>query len=174
MVLQEGFVMAKKTRTNGYQPKKGITLDWKNQKPPMGGSSVMSREAAEALDTAIKEAQASLTVNLVVLRVSTLEQSKRFYETIGARFSREQHGTGPEHYAATLSCAVFELYPCGSKAPTSGIRLGFRVASVSQVVARAELIGAKVHTPPTTDAWGKFAVIVDPDGNRVELRQPHH
>jgi lactoylglutathione lyase len=110
-------------------------------------------------------------LSLVVLRVADIERSKNFYAIFGLNFVREQHGSGLEHYAAVLNGTVVELYPCGANRPTTGIRLGFLVRSLKDVLAAAETLGAKVHAAPIADAWEAYAVLLDPDGNRVEVRQ---
>ena len=108
-------------------------------------------------------------LNLVVLRVTDLERSKRFYEALGVALVLEKHGGGPEHYAAADSAAVFELYRCGSAPATSTLRIGFRVSSMAAAMSKLELLDAAVVSRPSASAWGLRAVIVDPDGNLVEL-----
>ena len=110
-------------------------------------------------------------LNLIVLRVSDLAKAKRFYHMFGIQFTCEQHGFGPENYAADVGGVVFEIYPCGDKPPSGNVRLGFNVRSMADVSAAAGAMGAAVQTPPASDAQGIRAVFVDPDGNRVEIRQ---
>ena len=52
-----------------------------------------------------------MKLNLLVIRCRDLEASRIFYESLGATFSLEKHGAGPEHYAGELEGLVFELYP---------------------------------------------------------------
>ena len=114
----------------------------------------------------------TVALNLVVLRVSDLERARCFYEALGLRFTRERHGTGPEHLAAESGSVLFEIYPRGEGPTTAGVRLGFRVASVASVVWAVQQLGASVTSPPAEGHWGLRAVVVDPDGHRVELTQP--
>jgi lactoylglutathione lyase len=111
------------------------------------------------------------TLNLVVIRVADLDRSQQFFEALGLRFSREKHGNGPEHLAAELGGVVFEIYPRGSGPATVGVRLGFQVASVEAAVSAVQQLGAEVATPPAAGPWGWRAVVVDPDGLRVEVSQ---
>jgi lactoylglutathione lyase len=111
------------------------------------------------------------SLNLVVIRVSDLEASRRFYEGLGIQFSLEQHGSGPKHLAAELPGTVFEIYPRGNGPTTAGVRLGFRVESVAAAFSAAEQLGAEIASPPKESEWGLRAVIVDPDGHRVEISQ---
>jgi catechol 2,3-dioxygenase-like lactoylglutathione lyase family enzyme len=113
----------------------------------------------------------SPSLNLVVIRVSDLEISRRFYEGLGIQFSLEQHGSGPEHLAAKLPGTVFEIYPRGNGPTTAAVRIGFRVESVVQAVAAAKELGAEIASPPKESAWGLRAVVVDADGHRVEISQ---
>ncbi|WP_234315365.1 VOC family protein [Streptomyces globisporus] len=62
--------------------------------------------------------------DLIVLCTDRLGTCRDFYSGLGPTLVREQHGTGPEHYAATLAHgAVLELYPTGRTA-TGYLRLG--------------------------------------------------
>ncbi|MBL7502661.1 VOC family protein [Frankia sp. CNm7] len=64
-------------------------------------------------------------ITLIVLYCSDLSACRDFYRSLGLAFERERHGSGLEHYAATLSGgAVLELYPAGSRGETGRIRLG--------------------------------------------------
>src|SRR5688572_15753187 len=113
----------------------------------------------------------SASLNLVVIRASDPEASRRFYEALGLHFTAERHGKGPEHLASESSGAVFEIYPRGDGPPSSGVRLGFRVPSVGDAVAAVQRIGGEVVSPPGEGPWGVRAVVADPDGHRVELSQ---
>jgi len=111
------------------------------------------------------------SLNLIVIRVSDLEAARRFYECLGLRFAVEQHGNGPKHLAAELPGMVFEIYPRSNGPTTAGVRLGFRVDSVAAAVSAAQQLGVEVASPPQETARGVRAVVVDPDGHRVELSQ---
>jgi predicted enzyme related to lactoylglutathione lyase len=110
-------------------------------------------------------------LSLVVIRASDLERSQRFYEALGLSFTRERHGSGPEHLAAEMASVVFEVYPRGNGPVTHGVRLGFRVSSVAAALAAAQQLGAEVVSPPADSPWGLRAVLADPDGHRVEINQ---
>jgi predicted enzyme related to lactoylglutathione lyase len=112
-----------------------------------------------------------ISFNLIVIRAADLDRSQRFYEALGIQFSREKHGNGPEHLAAETGGVVFEIYPRGSGPSTEGVRLGFQVPSVDAAVSALQHLGAKLITPPEQVDWGLRAVVVDPDGHRVEARQ---
>src|SRR6266567_1847160 len=114
---------------------------------------------------------ADVTLNLVALRSADLDRAARFYELLGVRFVREQHGSGPEHLACCLSGVVLEIYPNASTNATSQVRIGFEVPSVEDAVNAVRDAGGTVATPPKESPWGLRAVVADPDGHRVELVQ---
>lgn len=112
----------------------------------------------------------TITLALVVLRFTDIDWAATFYQHLGISFVRHAHGAGPEHYSAVLGDVVLELYPRSPKSqPTAGIRLGFQVTDVDNVVRLMELNGARVTTPPTDSEWGRRAVIVDLEGHSLEL-----
>jgi len=125
----------------------------------------------DAADSTTDGAKKKGSINLVVIQASELEASKHFYEALGLHFTAERHDKGPEHYAAELGGLVFELYPAGDKTPTTGVRLGISVPSIARAVAEVERCGASVASPPADSPWGPRAVVIDPDGNRVELTE---
>jgi lactoylglutathione lyase len=112
---------------------------------------------------------AKVELNLVVLRCPDLARAQTFYSALGLPLQREQHGKGPEHLAAELGEAVFEIYPLGDSESTLGVRVGFRVPKVADAVAAALSNGGTLITPPRNGPWGLRAVVADPDGHRVEL-----
>ena len=111
-------------------------------------------------------------LNLVVLRSSDIERAMTFYSKLGLKFTRHRHGKGPEHYSAELGGAVFELYPLSEDGSSSlGTRVGFVVPSVDETIKTLADYPAAVVSPPKDSEWGRRAVVVDPDGHRVELLQ---
>lgn len=109
-------------------------------------------------------------LNLVVIRSADLERSKSFYEAIGLQFSKERHGSGPDHWAAQLGNLVFEIYPRSSR-DTVGVRLGFEVGSMDAALSALQQLGAEIKAPPIDGPWGLRAVVIDPDGHHVEITQ---
>jgi catechol 2,3-dioxygenase-like lactoylglutathione lyase family enzyme len=97
-----------------------------------------------------------------------MEELKRFYSALGARFESERHGNGPDHYAATLSDdLVLEIYPAlDGVTPDSGLRLGLRVDDIGETLRSL----GQTCTPRQTQ-WGLRAIVRDPDGRAVELVQ---
>ncbi len=111
------------------------------------------------------------SLSLLVLRSANPAASVQFYSALGLQFAREQHATGPEHWAAELPGLVLEIYPLGSQSPTTGLRLGFTVASIAAAVENACQAGGRVikSLEEIEDGW--HAVLADPDGHRIMLSQ---
>ncbi|WP_017612932.1 VOC family protein [Nocardiopsis salina] len=91
-------------------------------------------------------------VSLVVLYTEHLEECRAFYAALGVPLVPEQHGTGPEHYAAELGKTVVELYPAAGR-PTGRARLGLDVEAAET-------------DPPL--APGRH-LLTDPDGRTVDV-----
>ncbi|WP_371793052.1 glyoxalase/bleomycin resistance/dioxygenase family protein [Streptomyces sp. NBC_01471] len=90
--------------------------------------------------------------DLTVIYTERLDDCHTFYAGLGLDFDKEQHGTGPEHYATVLDGGmVFELYPAGGRPPTGRLRLGF--------------------TGRASTGWRPVGrhVLTDPDGRTVVL-----
>ena len=112
----------------------------------------------------------SVKLNLMVIYVADLEASKRFYESIGLRFAKERHGSGPEHYSADLEGVIIELYPLSPRANQKNqSRVGFSVQNVDDVVAGCQSSGGRLITAVKDSPWGRRAVVEDPDGHKIEL-----
>lgn len=109
-------------------------------------------------------------LSLVVLYVSDLPSSVAFYSALGLRFVDEKHGSGPLHYSVSLpGGTVMELYPRGNR-EASRTRLGFTVTDLDAAVASVEAASGRGPVgPPDRRADGLVAVMLDPDGNKVEL-----
>ena len=110
------------------------------------------------------------SVNLLVIRSQDIDHAVTFYESIGLKFDKHSHGTGPLHYASEIDGFVFEIYPLSPKQqPTTWTRIGFSVADVDTLVSVLEKLGAKIVSNPKNSEWGRRAVVKDLDGHTVEL-----
>jgi len=109
-------------------------------------------------------------LNLVVLRSPDIDKAKDLYSKLGLVFTRDRHGSGPEHYSAELAGTVFELYPQNAEGPSSlGTRIGFSVASLDESIKALSDYSNAVISPAKDSDWGRRAVVTDPDGHRIEL-----
>ncbi|MEU4534415.1 glyoxalase/bleomycin resistance/dioxygenase family protein [Streptosporangium sp. NPDC023825] len=92
--------------------------------------------------------------SLIVIYTDQLDACHAFYTGLGLTFTKEQHGTGSEHYAAALGDTVFELYPASSRRPATGsLRLGLTIPAG----ATAQALAPGQH------------ILADPDGRVVDL-----
>jgi catechol 2,3-dioxygenase-like lactoylglutathione lyase family enzyme len=113
-------------------------------------------------------------LNLIVLRVSNLESSLRFYQALGLEFVQEQHGKGLVHYACELDNLVIELYPGKEAAPLNyksagATWLGFQVDSIDLVLELLNTLPVTILTPLRDTPRGRRILIQDPDGRAIEL-----
>jgi len=111
----------------------------------------------------------SISLNLVVIQSSNLENSVSFYQSFGLIFNKEQHGKGPEHYACELNNLVFEIYPRSDEMVYGSLRIGFNVENLEQIVENVRSKKGTIISEPTMSRWGKRAVVQDPDGHKIEL-----
>ena len=81
----------------------------------------------------------------------------------------------PEDSADDRGLTVWNLAEQSSKwfAPSeSSFMINYRVDDLDALVAELAAAGIGLVKGPDTEANGKFAWILDPDGNKVELWQP--
>jgi hypothetical protein len=79
-------------------------------------ASSLPADSLPAADQTWGVAHARLGGFLRVAYTDALKECRTFYAGLGIDFRLEQHGSGPEHYAATLEDGtVFELYPAASQ-----------------------------------------------------------
>ncbi|MEU6296235.1 VOC family protein [Streptomyces erythrochromogenes] len=97
-----------------------------------------------------------MSVDLLVIYTARLEECRGFYAGLGFDLVPEQHGNGPEHYAAVFADGgVLELYPATRRPETGYVRLGL--------------------TAPSRGAGDRPAgrhTLTDPDGRTVVLTVP--
>ncbi|MBB1260170.1 VOC family protein [Streptomyces alkaliterrae] len=80
-------------------------------------------------------------IDLLVLYTNNLDSAHAFYSDLGLAFAKEQHGTGPEHYAAQLqNGAILELYPATPRRPANaGLRLGLTLPAGTRAPGRRQM-----------------------------------
>ena len=112
------------------------------------------------------------SLNLIVIRSADINKSRAFYELLGIKFQREQHGSGPKHFAADIDGMIFELYPqTNDSGAFDSVRLGFVIHALAATVSQLEQFGSKIILWPKDTEFGKRAIVKDPDGRRIELTQ---
>jgi lactoylglutathione lyase len=118
----------------------------------------------------------TVSMNLLVLRTAQLEKCLTFYQAIGLKFDQEQHGKGPIHYACELGTIVLEIYPgdpglAPDRKTGGATMLGFQVVALDNLLEVLGGEGIPILSPIQSSAWGKRAVVQDPDGRAIELNQ---
>jgi predicted enzyme related to lactoylglutathione lyase len=99
---------------------------------------------------------------------------RTFYEALGITFTEEEHPGVPLHLSGKVGYAVLELHgPDGPGGPVGlGFRLGFEVEDVPATADALVAAGGVLQRSPAPGPWGLRAVVIDPDGRRVELTGP--
>jgi hypothetical protein len=95
-----------------------------------------------------------------------------FYGKLGFQFQRTQISKGTELHRALLNQIDFSIcaVPNQGAAVVPVLQLGFRIAKLEETVAALKKIaGVSCILDPTNMPDGKKAVVIDPDGNSVEL-----
>jgi predicted enzyme related to lactoylglutathione lyase len=55
---------------------------------------------------------------------------------------------------------------------TSSFMINYRVDDLDEMIRQLKAVGIEIWKGPESDEQGKFAWIMDPDGNKVELWEP--
>jgi lactoylglutathione lyase len=115
---------------------------------------------------------AGVLLRLLVLKTRQLDALRAFYGALGIELVEEKHGQGPIHYAGRLGDVVLEVYPLPeAHSADATTRLGFAVERLTEVVDTLQTLGAVIVTQPQETAWGRRALVRDPDGRAIELYQ---
>ncbi|QXC60967.1 DUF4279 domain-containing protein [Aquihabitans sp. G128] len=100
--------------------------------------------------------------SLLALQCADLDATAAFYEDLDFVFTEEQHGSDPRNLAYPGDGWVLELHPLatGDRSPPHPPRLGLRADDLPRVLSQVGqgTIGDDGH-----------AVVVDPDGRKVDL-----
>jgi predicted enzyme related to lactoylglutathione lyase len=76
----------------------------------------------------------------------------------------------------TIGATVFSIFPASTKyfgPSSSSFMMNFRVANLERLLAQLKQEGVKVDDKTQEDeSNGRFAWVMDPEGNRIELWEP--
>ena len=72
-----------------------------------------------------------------------------------------------------LGKTVWAIFPTNTKyfGPTSSLMINYRVANLDRMLEQLRSSGVKIEKVQDSD-FGRFAWIMDPEGNRIELWEP--
>ena len=91
----------------------------------------------------------------------------------GAQFAKFQWRERED--SSRVGSTVWSLFPSDTKyfAPSSApFMINYRARDIDAMLAQLRLLGVAVEPKVTEDFNGKFAWIVDPEGNKIELWEP--
>lgn len=143
-----------------------------------------------ALETPIPRTEALGSDQTLVAGVALFSEDParlvRFLETVlRVTFTRRAHDDGREHWITSLAGVQLEVKALrttdGSPTPDSAgtnatgvsrAEVSFQVAGVAGAAARAMVNGGRIVQKAEAFDWGTFAVVLDPDGNRIGLFEP--
>ncbi len=107
-------------------------------------------------------------IEQITLAVADLDAAKDFY---GTRLGLPLVAAGDDLAIYDTGQAKL-IVARATGTPTTGLELGFTVASLDGSLARLVGAGARVAVPPRTEEWGgRTAKFADPAGNLVTLVQ---
>ena len=108
----------------------------------------------------------------LVLYCADMDLTRSFYSALGLSFARERHGGGPEHHACDLGAFVIELYPSDGRDRGPGPqRLVFSISRLDDALTEWRSLGLRCAGPKRS-AYGRTALVADPDGREVLLIEP--
>ena len=112
-----------------------------------------------------------MDIRLLVLRTGDMKLLTDFYSLLGFKFEYHKHGNSPYHYSALIGSTVLEIYPLAKNQIEAGknLRLGFSIENFDQVMYELNKSQADSVQEPTQTAFGFMAIIIDPDGRKIEL-----
>ncbi len=112
-------------------------------------------------------------LSLLVLKTGQHQDLLNFYSILGLSFQEEKHGNGPVHFSCSVGSFVFEIYPLPKSVETADntTRLGFNVNDLDNVIKNLRNNNHQIISEPANNEWGYSAVVKDPDGRAVELKE---
>lgn len=116
----------------------------------------------------------SLLITSITINTSHLQDMLNFYRNIGFQFTASKVDKGSEVHRALHNGVEFSLYAISqvttSVVPT--LQLGFKLTDLDGTVSKLLAVkGVTCILDPTEMPDGKKAIVLDPDGNAIELCQ---
>jgi len=112
-----------------------------------------------------------MKLKLLVIRTADMVKLVEFYQLLGFGFAYHKHGNSPYHYSAAVDGTVIEIYPLGKNQTEadSKLRLGFELDDFDKAISLLKEAEVEFISEPLQTDFGFMAVVVDPDGRRVEI-----
>lgn len=112
-----------------------------------------------------------MDISLLVLRTTDIKSLANFYSLLGLVFEYHKHGNSPYHYSATIGQTVLEIYPLAKNqiTPDNNLRFGFGIDNFDEKIRQLKKLRTTFSSEPLQTEFGFIAIIVDPDGRKIEL-----
>jgi hypothetical protein len=112
-----------------------------------------------------------MNIKLLVVRTESPKRLSEFYSLLGLEFEYHSHGMSPMHYSARIGNATLEVYPLmkGQAASDKGLRIGLTIDDFDNRISFLRNSGVIFSLEPSETEFGLMAVVIDPDGRRLEL-----
>lgn len=112
-----------------------------------------------------------MDIRLIVIRTANPAALAAFYSLFGVTFDYHQHGNSPFHYGGNIGPTLLEIYPLTKNQTESDkyLRLGFGINNFDDTIVRLKAEQVTFDSEPAKTEFGFMAVIVDPDGRKIEL-----
>lgn len=112
-----------------------------------------------------------MDIRLLVIRTANPKTLADFYHLLGLTFEYHKHGNSPYHYSASIDKTILEIYPFSKKQTEadSSLRLGFGIDNFDTVINKLKAEQVVFSSEPMQTEFGFMAIIVDPDGRKIEL-----
>ena len=117
----------------------------------------------------------TVQLDRVTINTANLPDMLEFYRAIGLDLQTKKSSLGSQVYTTRLGNIEFQLYSINIKDPmaTPPLQMSFEVDDIEAVFAQLSLLrGVDVIMEPTELPDGKRAIVLDPDGQSVEVIQP--
>ncbi len=108
-------------------------------------------------------------LTFVTLRCKDLDATRVFYETLGLETTIVRHRDGTHHYDCKAGDQSVELYP-HRRGDSHDLRIGFQVNNLADLLHDLRARGIEV-VQTLGVPHVRYAVVRDPDGHTVELRE---
>ncbi|RBQ02799.1 VOC family protein [Pedobacter miscanthi] len=112
-----------------------------------------------------------MEIRLLVLRTADTKHLVNFYSLLGLNFEYHKYGNSPFHYSANNGSTVFEIYPLAKDQieADKNLRLGFGLENFEEAIKALKATKVPFVHEPNETAFGFMAIIIDPDGRKIEL-----
>jgi lactoylglutathione lyase len=112
-----------------------------------------------------------MKIKLIVIGTGDMSRLVGFYQLLGFAFDYHKHGNSPYHYGASIGEMVLEIYPLtkSQSEADKSLRLGFGIDNFETIVQLLKENDVVFASHPIETEFGFMAIVVDPDGRKIEL-----